>query len=413
MTRRRAVVLSVLLAIGVGGAVAASERSRTDATYAAVAFYSEAMSIVHEHYVDQLPWATLVDNGIAGMVEALDADSDVLSPSQSRDSAPATPGQDGDVGIVLGRRNGTLAVIATRDGTSARAAGLLSGDAVLQVDGVSAEHLPPAGARARLRGQPGSQVVISIGRQGWAEPKSITLTRARTTAEDVSDRMLGDGILYVRIPEFRDTTAQELERLLAAAPADHATGLVLDLRDTSGGKIEAAVAVAGMFLDTGQVVARVQSRRPSQAAELPAPAPSAHHDQPIAVLVNRGTESSAEVLAGALQDWGRAIIAGSPTFGDASAQSATSLPGEQTLLLTTARYLTPKGHPISGKGIAPDVPTPAHATAALEPNVAPINSANRDAEVRLAFDLVKAARIFQHERTGADASAHARTDGPE
>src|SRR5262249_51917418 len=166
VTRRRAVVLSVLLAIGVGGAVAASERSRTDATYAAVAFYSEAMSIVHEHYVDQLPWATLVDNGIAGMVEALDADSDVLSPSQSRDSAPAGPGRRGDVGIVRGRRNGALAVIATRDGTSARAAGLLSGDAVLQVDGVSAEHLPPAGARARLRGQPGSQVVISIGRQG-------------------------------------------------------------------------------------------------------------------------------------------------------------------------------------------------------------------------------------------------------
>src|SRR5262249_4500526 len=249
------------------------------------------------------------------------------SPRQSRDAAPAAPGQDGDVGIVLGRRNGTLAVIATRDGTSARAAGLLSGDAVLQVDGVSAEHLPPAGARARLRGQPGSQVVISIGRQGWAEPKSITLTRARTTAEDVSDRMLGDGILYVRIPEFRDTTAQELERLLAAAPADHATGLVLDLRDTSGGKIEAAVAVAGMFLDTGQVVARVQSRRPSQAAELPAPAPSAHHDQPIAVLVNRGTESSAEVLAGAPQDWGPAIIPGPPTFGDAAAPPPTALPG--------------------------------------------------------------------------------------
>jgi carboxyl-terminal processing protease len=195
------------------------------------------------------------------------------------------------------------------------------------------------------------------------EPKPLSLTRAEPPADSVSDRALGEGILYVRIPELRDATAAELAQLLGRPPADRAGGLVLDLRNTPHGHVSAAVTVAGMFLDPGYVVTRVESRVPDQPRELLTPAAPGRYGQPMAVLVNHGTESAAEVLAGALQDWGRAVIVGSPTYGDASAQSMIPLPDGQTLDLTTARYLTPKGRVISGKGIVPDVavgtpPTP-------------------------------------------------------
>jgi carboxyl-terminal processing protease len=361
------------------------------------------MSIVRDRYVDALPLTKLVKGGIRGMVQSLDADSALLGPQQYPELGAMTA-TDGDVGVVLGRRNGGLAVIAARDGTPARTAGLRSGDYILNIDGVTTESMPPMDAAAHLRGRPGTKVALNVARTGWAEPKSLTLTRAKPPADRVSDQALGEGILYVRIPEFGDGTARELRQLLDVAPAERVAGLVLDLRNTPGGQVPAAAAVAGMFLDPGNVVARVQSRVPGLPRELLVSAAAGRHDQPMAVLVNHGTESAAEVLAGALQDWGRAAIVGSATFGDASAQSMIPLPGGQALSLTTVRYLTPKGRAISRKGIVPDVVATTPAPADLEPAATTANLGRADPEVELAFDLVKAARLLEHAPPPATAS---------
>jgi carboxyl-terminal processing protease len=392
---RKAPLIAVLLAAIVVGGVAGSERPRTADTYGPLAVYSEAMSIIHDQYVDTLPWTKIVGDGVGGMVQTLDADSAVLGPEQYRELTAAPP-DDGDVGIVLGRSNGALVIIAARDGTPARTAGLRTGDYVLKIDGVTTQGMLPMDAADRLRGKSGATVTLSVARMGWTEQKTLTLTRAKPPTDGVSDRALGDGILYVRIPELRATTASELGQLLDVPPAKRATGLVLDLRNTPGGQVPAAVAVAGMFLDGGCVVARVESRTPDSARELLAPSGAARHGQPMAVLVDRGTEMAAEVLAGALQDWGRAVIVGSATFGDASAQSAIPLPGGHVLYLTTARYRTPKGRAISGKGITPDVAAGAPATAELTPAPTTAKAGSTDPELAMAFDLVKAAKILQH-----------------
>jgi carboxyl-terminal processing protease len=206
-----------------------------------------------------------------------------------------------------------------------------------------------------------------------------------------AERQLSDGVLYVRIPAVDEAGAASLARLLAAAPG--ARGLVLDLRDTAGGRIEAVPAIASLFLDPGSVIALVESRAAGSPTVLTATTASIRWTGPVAVLVDRGTASAAEVLAGAMQDTRRAVIVGAPTFGDATTQSAIPLSDHSTLSLTTARYLTPGRHPITGHGIAPDVSAPVPSPRAV---------GGADAELELAFQVVKAAGILQN---GAGVSA--------
>ena len=403
---KHAPLIAVALTAIVVGAVAAG-RERPGNTYGPLTVYSEAMSIVHDQYVDPLPWAKLAEDGTQGMVQTLDPDSALLTSQQYRTLTAAAPAEKGDVGLALGRLNGALAIVAARDGMPARAAGLRTGDYLLKIDGVATDGMLPMEAMDRLRGRPGTAVALDIARMGWADPKTVTLTRAAPPPDGVSDRRLGDGVLYLRVPELRAATVGELGKILDVSPGERAAGLVLDLRDTPGGEVPAAVAVAGKFLDSGCVVARVESRVPGAAHELSAPSAGDHYGQPMAVLVNRGTESAAEVLAGALQDWGRAVIVGAPTYGDASTQSAISLPDGQVLYLTTARYRTPKDRQISGKGITPDVSAGAAAPedVALTPTTGKVGG--EDPAVTLAFELVKAAKILDHGASPGAASAEA------
>ena len=374
------VLVSGVVAVG---AAAVARAARTD-TYQALELYTEAMSIIHDKYVDALPWSKLVQDGIRGAVQGLDADSTVV---EQRPPAGA-----GDVGLLLTHRNGGLDVIAARDDSPARAAGLASGDRIVSIDGVEARTMGVGDAVGRLRGEPGSRVALSVIRPGWAEPRSFTLTRAKPPAVALGSRPLGAGVLYVRIPEITDRTAADLQRVVGAASGPVA-GLVLDLRNTVGGDVRAVPAVASLFLDPGCVVARVQSRIAGQASELTTKAGPVHWTQPVTVLVGRGTTSAAEVLAGAMQDARRAVIVGTPSFGDASTQSTTPLADGSRVSLTTARYATPSGHPITGHGIAPDMvagepaPDPAAAGGA--------KAAANDPALELAMEVVKAAAILQ------------------
>jgi carboxyl-terminal processing protease len=374
-------LLALVALAGVG--VAGSGRPAATDSYQAIALYAEAMSLIHDRYVDELPWTKLVQDGIRGAVQGLDPDSTVIAASGAR---PSTAGA-GDVGLALARRNGGLGVVVARAGMPAEAAGIRAGDRILTLDGEPVGDVAPDAAAERLRGQPGSTVALTVIRSGWAEPKPFTLTRVKPPRLDMSERGLGNGILYVRLPRLDDATAGALAHVLQTTPAEQATGLVLDLRDTLGGRIEAVPAIASLFLDPGCVVARVESRAAGGPPALTTTAAAIRWTRPLAILVSRGTASAAEVLAGAMQDSRRAVIVGGPTFGDATTQSSIPLTDGSTLALTTARYLTPERHPITGHGIAPDV-------------VATAPGAGADSELELAFEVVKAASILEHGSAG-------------
>ena len=374
-----------------GMALAGSSRPDAAESYQAIGLYAEAMSIIHDRYVDELPWTKLVEDSIRGAVQGLDADSTVVAATATR---PATTAA-GDVGLALTRRNGGLSVVAARDGMPAHAAGLQTGDRILTLDGEPVRDMAPDAAGERLRGQPGSTVTLTVIRSGWAEPKPFTLTRATSPRLDMSERALGNGILYVRLPRLDDATAGALAHVLQATPAEQATGLVLDLRDTLGGRIEAVPAIASLFLDPGCLVARVESRPAGGPRTLTTTAGAIRWTRPLAILVSRGTASAAEVLAGAMQDSRRAVIVGAPTFGDATTQAAIPLADGSTLALTTARYLTPERHPITGHGIAPDV-------------VASAAGPGADSELELAFEVVKAASILERDSAGGTEPAPIR-----
>jgi carboxyl-terminal processing protease len=377
-------LLALVALAGVG--VAGSGRPAQTDSYEAIALYAEAMSLIHDRYVDELPWTKLVQDGIRGAVQGLDPDSTVVAASGTH------PAGEGDVGLALTRRSGGLTVVVARDGMPAAAAGIRAGDRLLTLDGEPVRDTAPDAAAARLRGRPGSSVALTVIRNGWAEPKPFTLTRVKPPRLDMSERGLGNGILYVRLPRLDDATAGALAHVLQATPAEQATGLVLDLRDTPGGRIETVPAIASLFLDPGCVVARVEGRVAGGAAALTTTAGPIRWTRPLAILVSRGTASAAEVLAGAMQDSRRAVIVGGPTFGDATTQSAIPLADGSTLAITTARYLTPERHPITGHGIAPDV-------------VATAPAAGADSELELAFEVVKAASILEHGSAGGTAPA--------
>ena len=398
------VVLAALVGLAGMGA-AASTTSRAAESYQAITLYAEAMSIVHDNYVDELSWPTLVQAGIRGAVQGLDADSTVLASGQAHAGADdgARPAKAaGEVGLALSRRDGGLSVIAARDGTPAQSAGLRSGDRILTIGGAQAQDMTVAEAAGRLLGRPGSRVTLTVARRGWSEPQTFALTRVERPASALTDRRLGDGILYVRMPVLDATTAGELKRLLDSTSPERASGLVLDLRNTLDGSIQAVPAIASLFLAPGCVVARVESRAPEQSPELLTVPATTRWTRPLAILVSQGTDSAAEVLAGAMQDTGRAVIVGSPTFGDASRQSVIPLSDGSALSLTTARYLTPKGHAITGHGIAPDMVAKAPAPRTAADSAA---AAATDAELELAHDVVKAAGILGHGSSGGSESA--------
>src|SRR6185503_6986428 len=265
-------VVVTVIGLVAGGAVAAARGARSE-TYQALDVYTEAMTIIHNQYVDELPWSKIVQDGIRGAIEGLDADSTVVEARKPAGSA--------DVGLLLTHKNGGLDVIATQDDSPARGAGLASGDRIVSIDGVETRAMSVGDAADRLQGAPGSRVALSVFRAGWTEPKAFTLARAKPSATAVNARPLGAGVLYVRVPEITGRTAADLQRVVGAA-AKPVTGLVLDLRNTAG-----------------CVVARVQSRIAGQSSELTTPAGPTRWTQPVTILVGRGTTAAAEVLTAA------------------------------------------------------------------------------------------------------------------
>jgi carboxyl-terminal processing protease len=311
-----------------------------------------------------------------------------MDENEFEDLRIATEGNYSGIGVEVTAESGAIVVISPIDGSPALRAGIRAGDTILAVDGAAVDNARLADTIARIRGEPGTLVNLTVGRAAAPRPIEIAVERAIVAVHSVRHEMLEPGIGYLRISQFSDTTGPDVGGALRALrqEADGGLrGLVLDLRNNPGGVLEAAVEVSDAFLDRGLIVS-AEGRSEESRFRMEAGAGDLAQGAPIAVLVNEGSASASEIVAGALRDNRRAKLLGRRTFGKGSVQTVMPLGGGQALKLTTSRYYTPSGASIHQRGLEPDIVLPAQETAALAGEGSLVE---RDADVRAALAWLK------------------------
>ncbi len=318
--------------------------------------FTEVYERIQSEHVEPVDDQELIRNAIRGMLQGLDPHSAYLAASEYQQLREGTQGEFGGLGIEVGMEDGFIKVIAPIDGTPADAAGIEPGDLIIRIDGQSVKGLDLQEAVELMRGDPGTEIGLSILREGEDAPVEVTLERDVIQVESVRARMLEPGFGYLRISQFQSRTGEDV--LEAVDELHHESGsldgLVLDLRNNPGGVLDAAVGVADAFISNGTIVS-TDGRVERSRNEFTATPNDVLNGAPLVVLVNAGSASAAEIVAGALQDQRRAVIMGEPTFGKGSVQTILPLRNGNAVKLTTARYYTPDGRSIQAEGIIPDV----------------------------------------------------------
>jgi len=318
--------------------------------------FDEVLNQVHASYVDEIDREKLVSSALKGMLDDLDGHSNYLDEHDYQELQAETDGHFGGIGVELGLVDDYFTVISPIDGTPASRAGLATGDRIIALDGDPLRGAKLSDVIDRLRGEPGSEVTLTVVR-AEEQPKDVTLARADISVASVKGELLEPGYGYIRISQFQSKTAEEFNQALKALERQNEgalSGLVLDLRNNPGGVLQASVSVADAFLTDGLIV-YTEGRLPSSHLKYRASSRDVLDGKPLVVLINSGSASAAEIVAGALQDHQRAKLLGSKSYGKGSVQSVMPLSGHRALKLTTAYYYTPNGRTIHKKGIEPDV----------------------------------------------------------
>ena len=325
--------------------------------YKEIKTFNEVLDMVQKNYVDQVDSSSLIQGAINGMIKTLDPHSSFMTPDVYKGLEEETQGHFGGIGIEITLVKDVLTVVSPIEDTPAYKAGVKAGDQIIKIDGKTTKDISMMEAVKKLRGKKGTKVTITITREGMIKPKNIILTRAEIQVQSVKAKTFDHNIGYIRISSFNEKTAADLRKALAdvKVKSNPMQGLVLDLRNDPGGLLNQAIEVSDMFLRSGVIVS-TRGRTKSMETRMQAKDDGAREvTVPMVVLVNEGTASAAEIVAGALQDNGRALIAGTQTFGKASVQTVIRLEDGSALKLTTARYYTPKGRSIQAEGIKPDL----------------------------------------------------------
>lgn len=317
--------------------------------------FADVFNQIRQGYVESVPDSKLFELAVQGMLSGLDPHSVFLKERAYDSLQETTQGEFSGLGIEIGQDGGYITIIAPIDGSPAEAAGLQAGDVILKIDGDSIRDLPVDRSVDLMRGPTGSEVLLTIGRRGLAEPFDVTVVRDIIKVPSVRSRELMDGYLWLRAAQFQKDTGLEaisiLEKALVQGPL---RGIVLDLRNNPGGVLGASVDMAGAFLDGGLVV-YTEGRHPQAADRYEAQSGDMLNGAPIVVLINGGSASASEIVAGALQDRRRAVIMGTRSFGKGSVQTILPINDTRAVKLTTALYYTPNGRSIQAEGIVPDI----------------------------------------------------------
>jgi carboxyl-terminal processing protease len=325
-------------------------------SYKELNLFGNAFEKVRSDYVDNVSDATLIEGAINGMLTSLDPHSNYLNAKNFNEMKVQTRGEFGGVGIEVSMENGLIKVVSPIGNTPAARAGLRAGDLITHLDGQPVQEMTFSQATEKMRGPVNSEVTLRIRRIG-KDPLDIKLVRATIKIQSVRSHMEGDNIGYVRITAFNEQTDVGLNsamKNLKQQAGNKLTGVVLDLRNNPGGLLDQAVAVSDAFLEKGEIVS-IRGRRPDDAQRYNAHPGDITGGLPMVVLINSGSASASEIVAGALQDHHRAILLGTRSFGKGSVQGIIPLRGHGAMQLTIARYYTPSGRSIQAKGIDPDI----------------------------------------------------------
>jgi carboxyl-terminal processing protease len=365
---------------------------RSSLPWQEASLFAEVYERIKREYVDDVDDHALMEKAVRGMVAALDPHSAYLDSEEFDEIRLSTMGSYPGVGIEVAAEDGVVKILRPIEGSPAQQAGLLPGDEIVRIDGADI-GADLAGAIGRMRGASGSLVKLAIRREGTPEIMEYALRRAQVEVHSVAQQTLAPGYGYLRITSFTETTAQDVNRAILKLKRDNPAGikgLVLDLRNNPGGVLEAGVAVADDFLDSGVIVS-ADGRTSEARFRMDATPGDLINGAPLVVLVNGGSASASEIVAGALKDHGRALLIGRRTYGKGSVQTVMPLVHGGAVKLTTSRYFTPSGGSIQGKGLQPDIvedgpgEPPAELTSVRNP--APLSA--RDADVRLALETLR------------------------
>lgn len=351
-----AFAVAILAAVLFAGFFIGQEAAQAKAdTYEELKAFTQALELVRRHYVEEPDTKTLIQGAIRGMVSTLDPHSSFMTERAFKEMDLDIRGAFEGVGIQIGIKNQQLTVISPIEDTPADRAGIAAGDKILRIDDAWTRDLSIEDAVDRMRGPKGTKVRLLILRNGWEKPKEFTIIRGVIKVQSVKSKMLEGDIGYVKITQFQGRTGQELERHIGRLRDKGMKRLVLDLRNDPGGVLDASVDVSSLFLPKDSLIVYLQGRNASDRKDFRSAISGPYQDVPLVVLVNAGSASASEIVAGALQDSGRSLIVGTQTFGKGSVQTVFSLEGGTGLRLTTAKYYTPSGRSIQNVGITPDI----------------------------------------------------------
>jgi carboxyl-terminal processing protease len=324
-------------------------------TYNKLKVFSEILSLIESNYVESVEGNTMIDGAIRGMVKALDPHTSYLPPVSYKEMQVETTGKFGGLGIEISIRDGVLTVVSPIEETPAFKVGIKAGDKIIKIEDESTLDMTLQDAVSRLRGETGSPVNITIFRKSFKAPKEFTIVRAIIKVRSVVHKLYKKDIGYIKIRSFSKNTSLDLDKALNELEKKDITKLILDLRNNPGGLLNQAVEVTDRFLNRENLIVYTKGRIDEQNMRFTSHDKVAGVSYPLIILVNSGSASASEIVAGALQDLNRAIILGTPTFGKGSVQTIIPLSDGSALRLTTARYYTPSGRVIQENGIEPDI----------------------------------------------------------
>ena len=352
------VMLGAVVTTQVAGPLLAQEADRKASVYEQLDLFGDIFERIRAQYVEEVDEADLIEAAINGMLTSLDPHSSYLSPDDAADMRVQTRGEFGGLGIEVTQEEGFVKVVSPMDGTPADQAGVEAGDFITHVDGESVLGLGLDQAVDMMRGPVGSEIIITVVREGSPEPFDVSIIRDIITLTAVRSRTVGDTVV-LRLSTFSDQTFPSMrdqlaERVEELGGLDNVNGFVIDLRNNPGGLLNQAVRVSDAFLDAGEIVS-TRGRDPQDGDRFNAQQGDLADGKPVVVWINGGSASASEIVAGALQDHRRAIVVGTKSFGKGSVQTVMPLRGEGAMRLTTARYYTPSGRSIQALGVSPDI----------------------------------------------------------
>jgi len=322
--------------------------------YSRIKTFAESLSLVKKNYVEEVEEEKLVYGAIKGMLNSLDPHSSFMPPEAFKEMQIDTKGEFGGLGIQIGIKDNILTIIAPIEDTPADEAGVKAGDKIIKIDGESTKDISLHDAVSKLRGKRGTSVTITILRESLDKPLDITIVRDIIKLKSVKSKVIDESIGYVKLTQFQEKSASDLKKALDKLSKENINALVLDLRNNPGGLLKGAVDVTSQFLPAGKLVVYIKGRS-GDKTEFHTSNGNEYFKLPMVVLVNEGSASASEIVAGALQDWNQAVVLGTQTFGKGSVQTVMPLSDGSALRLTTARYYTPKDRSIQTTGITPDI----------------------------------------------------------